>query len=87
MTDSEDTEIPLVTPVIEPEFVGAHSAVAEEQCAHYRVVEEGAQPQRCANDASHTVVMFDGEKLHELASCDECGDLDDVADFEREWSA
>lgn len=65
----------------EPEYVGAHSNPVEDECVQW----SGNPPEPCGRQATHTVVMYDGE-LHEVASCDKCGEPGDVEDFDRRWS-
>lgn len=67
---------------VQPEYVGAHSNPVAEECQQW----VGDRPTKCDQKATHTVVMYDGE-LHEVASCDDCGEVDDVTDFDRRWSA
>jgi len=74
-----------IPPVEEPEYVGAHSALLNERCQHYPNI-EGSSLGRCAQDATHTVVTVDGNDIHEVAMCDECGEPDDVDAHDREWS-
>lgn len=83
--EQQKTRIPTIDPEKEPEYVGAHSAVNKEQCTHY-VGEFREDITRCENAATHTIVMYDGS-LHEMASCDECGQPEDVTVTGREWSA
>ena len=84
-THREDEEIPTIAPEKEPEYVGAHSGLNNDQCTNYKGRTK-SEVRRCENDATHTVVMYDG-KLHEMGMCDDCGEPDDVEDFDREWSA
>ena len=74
-----------IAPEVEPEYVGAHSALTDERCQHYLNV-EGFPPTRCGRDATHTVVMADGSGIHEVTMCDECGEPDDIDSHDREWS-
>jgi len=71
-----------VDPHIEPEFVGAHSDPVAETCQLWT----GDEPTPCDNDATHTLVHYDGE-LQWVAACDECGEPNDVPDWGRQWSA
>jgi len=71
-----------VDPHIEPEFVGAHSDPVAETCQLWT----GDEPTPCDNDATHTLVHYDGE-LQSVAACDECGEPNDVPDWGRQWSA
>lgn len=70
-------------PGIEPEYVGAHSERAEPWCVH-RKGPKGRE--ECDNWSTHTVVMKDQNGLHEVASCDECGEPEDVTTDTRDWS-
>jgi hypothetical protein len=89
-TDNPTTEpdrIPTMPPEMEPECVGAHSGLPTDRdgCEYW----SGATRQtitRCGEQATHTVVMYDGE-LHERPMCDEHGEPDDVTTAKREWSA
>ena len=74
-----------IAPEVEPEYVGAHSALTDERCQHHPNV-GGRDPSRCDRIATHTVVMADGSGIHEVAMCDECGEPDDVDSHERRWS-
>lgn len=70
-----------VDPHIEPEYVGAHSGADADTCQLWT----GDEPTPCDNDATHTIVHYDGE-YHHTAACDECGEPDDVEDWGRRWS-
>lgn len=90
MTDKDSViddreEIPTVRPEVEPEFVGSHSALVDEECQQW-VGETRENVERCGADATHTVVEWSGNKLHQVASCDDCGKPDDVSGREREWT-
>lgn len=79
----------IIPPEKEPEYVGAHSALTDERCANICAANgpDGAfEPERCENAATHTVVMADGNGVHEIAMCDGCGERDDVDGEGREWS-
>lgn len=82
---TQRTRIETIEPEKEPEYVGAHSGLDADQCENW-VGEFEETIDQCGGDATHTVVMYSG-KLHEIAMCDDCGEPDDVADWEREWSA
>jgi NAD-dependent SIR2 family protein deacetylase len=77
-------ETPTIEPEKEPEYVGAHSALAAEQCQNW-IGETTDEVEQCEREATHTVVMFHG-KLSEIAMCDRCGEPEDVDDYEREWT-
>lgn len=73
-----------IDPDVEPEYVGAYSALAAERCQNWK----GEQPdgvEQCNGRATHTVVMYTG-KLHKIAMCESCGEPDDVDHHEREWT-
>lgn len=80
----EDNTIPTIDPEKEPEYVGAHSAISNSECQNY-YGETRDDVQQCGEPATHTVVMFDGNKLAQVAMCDSCGEPEDTAD-DREWS-
>lgn len=65
----------------EPELVGYHSGLKAERCQEYFGDDH---PERCTNDATHTMVLFSG-KYHFMAVCDECGDPEKV-DTIKNWS-
>lgn len=72
------TRIKTVEPELEPEYVGAYNETESHQCQNWvgEYVEDVAQ---CKNDATHTIVMRSPNgSLHEIASCDSCGEPDDV---------
>lgn len=81
---NQKRRIKTIDPEIEPETVGFHSGADAGQCENY-TGEYVEDVQRCTNEATHTCVVYDGD-LHELAMCDECGELEEVPDA-REWSA
>lgn len=85
--DVERDTIPTIAPEKEPEYVGAHSGLPDDQevCGNWT----GSTPSEmaaCVAEATHTVVMYDGS-LVEIAMCDDCGEPQDVDDHDREWSA
>lgn len=77
--------LPPYDPEIYPEYVGSHSALSAETCECYPEIVPNVR-ERCGADATHTVVMFSGDGVSEVAMCDECGEPDDVDDAPREWS-
>lgn len=84
-------KLETIDPEREPEYVGAHSALTDEQCQNYLdgnadAPDEPFAPTRCANDATHTIVLADGDGLHEQSLCGDCGEPDDVERHERPWS-
>lgn len=81
----QKTRIETVDPEVEPEYVGYHSDVHADQCENY-AGEYVEDIERCENEATHTCVVYDGNSLHEIAMCDECGDPEEVPD-DRRWSA
>lgn len=77
MTESK-TPIPTVEPEREPEYVGAYSEPCDDQCADMNgnFVEDLI---RCANDATHTVVMKEPNGgLAEIPMCEDCGEPQDA---------
>jgi len=88
---TETTPIQTAPLETEPEYVGVHSALASETCSNvYDDDPENTGPDEfvpamCDNDATHTVVMFDGD-FHEVAMCDDCGEPEDVDRYDREWA-
>lgn len=79
-----DNTIPMPDPEKEPEYVGVHSAITHPTC-QYTTGETREDVEACGEDATHTVVMFEGKKLRQVAMCDDCGEPEDAAD-DREWS-
>ena len=85
-------KLKTIAPEREPEYVGAHTALTDSQCQNYLDgnadhPDEPFRPERCENDATHTVVMADGDGLHEQAVCDECGEPDDAeCHVDHSWS-
>jgi hypothetical protein len=79
------SERKTIAPEVEPEYVGAHSALTDGRCQNYLNV-ENSSPKRCDRDATHTIVMADGSSIHEIAMCDECGEPDDIGSHDRKWS-
>jgi hypothetical protein len=78
-----------ISPEKEPEYVGAHSALADERCQNWQDAApdvERFSPTQCDRDATHTVVMADENGIREVAMCDECGEPEDVDYHEREWT-
>jgi|AntRauTorcE11898_2_1112593.scaffolds.fasta_scaffold74039_2 hypothetical protein len=88
MNETTSNEHDTIEPEKEPEYVGAHSALADEQCQGWDTVGPFDEPtiRACQHDATHTIVMVTGSGLHEVAMCDDCGEPDDVSGREREWS-
>lgn len=89
-SESDHTEPPRTPPIPpekEPEYVGAHSGLPDDQdvCDNWSG-ETRSTVTQCGNSATHTVVMYDGE-LHEIPMCDDCGEPADVTAAKREWSA
>lgn len=80
-----EREIETIDPEIEPEYVGAHSALSSSLCQNW-MGDTPSEMEQCEVPATHTVVMFDGKGLCEIAMCDECGEPQDVDFHEREWS-
>lgn len=80
-------EIPTIDPEIEPEFVGSHSALADETCQQW-VGESPDEVEQCGAEATHTIVVYHDGKVMEIASCDEHGEPDDVRIYgqRREWT-
>lgn len=74
----------VVDPETEPEFVGAYSRTRHDSCRAFVETDDGHE--RCGDDATHTIVLYDGSKLAQLAACDEHGDPRDVEAYDREWS-
>ena len=74
-----------IDPEIEPEYVGVHSALNREQCQHW-VGDSPENVERCENNATHTVVIFDGSDLIQMGSCDNCGEPDELPSHDREWT-
>lgn len=88
--DRKGSPIDTVDPEIEPEYVGAHSGVTNDECQEWEDAEPEADrfvPTQCGDEATHTVVMKSENGLHEIAMCDGCGEPDDVTATDREWSA
>jgi hypothetical protein len=83
MSETE-SKIPTIDPEIEPEYVGAHSALHNERCQNW-CGETVDDVEQCGDDATHTVVMYNGS-LHEIAMCDDCGEPQDVDSHERKWT-
>ena len=84
-TETDDNRIKTIEPEREPEYVGAHSALVGERCQHW-IGETTAEIHQCEAEATHTLVMFSGTKLAQIASCDSCGEPDDVGRHERKWT-
>ncbi len=82
---SESNETPTIDPEKEPEYVGAYSARVAPDCQNHDG-ETKDDVEQCGEWSTHTVVMFDGSELYQLAMCDECGEPQDVDYHEREWS-
>lgn len=80
----EAQQIPTIDPEKEPEYVGAHSAITHTECQNWQG-ETRDDVTKCGDKPTHTVVMFDGKKLMQIAMCDDCGEPEDVVD-DREWS-
>ena len=79
-----DAETKTIDPEIEPEYVGAHSGIDRADCRNWK---EPHADGKCENDATHTVVMFQGHgEVAQLAMCDECGQPEDVTTDNRVWS-
>jgi hypothetical protein len=84
-------KLETIDPEHEPEYVGAHSALVDEQCQNYFDAnadkpDEPFVPERCEGDTTHTVVLADSDGLHEQSLCDDCGEPDDTEHLERSWS-
>lgn len=83
-------EPPTADPEAEPEYVGAHSAVVADECQEWKDAEPESErfvPTKCGAEPTHTIVMKDASGLTELAMCDDCGEPEDVAATDRQWSA
>lgn len=78
-------ETKTIAPEREPEYVGAHSARVNPDCQGWHQNDEGEMEQ-CGECSTHTVVMFSGDRLHQIAMCDDCGEPEDVDNHEREWT-
>lgn len=78
MNDAK-TEIQIVAPENEPEYVCAHATPVRDSCADYNGdYVEDLSP--CTNEATHTVVMRSPSgDLSEVPLCDECGEPEDVS--------
>lgn len=77
------TDIPTIDAEVEPEYVGAHSAITNPTCQDWHG-DAPEEMERCGAEATHTVVMYSG-RLHEIAMCNDCGEPGDAAD-DRAWS-
>lgn len=76
-------------PDVEPEYVGAHSGISADECQHWFDAEPDSErfvPTKCGNDPTHTIIVFDGTKVAEIASCDEHGEPDDLPNTDRIWT-
>jgi hypothetical protein len=81
---TDDDRIPTIAREKEPEHVGVHSAIVSETCQNY-YGERQSDVQQCGEPATHTVVMWSGSRLAQVAMCDQCGDPESAPD-DREWS-
>ncbi|WP_254768270.1 hypothetical protein [Salinilacihabitans rarus] len=82
--DADDVE-----PMLEPEYVGAHSALASAECQHWDDADpdvERTVPTKCGQPATHTIVLLGKYGLREVAMCDIHGEPEDVTAGEREWT-
>ena len=82
---SNEQEIQTIDPEKEPEYVGVHSALVAAECQHW-VGETTEEIGCCEDEATHTVVMWTGTRLVQIASCDDCGEPDDLDAHDREWT-
>lgn len=78
---------------VEPEYVGAFSAVDREECTVWIDAEaegedgdDAEAKRRCGAEATHTIVEYDGSDLCMIAACDDHGEPDDVEATDRRWS-
>lgn len=78
---------------IEPEYVGAHSALITEECMD--VLDKNADDSEapfvaefCGEPATHTLVAWVGGELQQRSVCDECGNPGDADGLrhKREWT-
>ena len=77
MSDGK-TRIKTVEPEHEPEYVGAYSEPKNEECQNW-VGEYVEDVEQCEDTATHTIVMRSPDgKMHEIATCDDCGEPEDV---------
>jgi len=67
------------------EYVGALSFIGNEQCGEFPERDDG-EIKQCGDDATHSVVLFDGNSLITVSRCNEHGEPDDVDVHDREWS-
>lgn len=79
------SEIQEIDPEHEPEYVGAHSALVSERCSQW-VGDTHQEIEKCGSPATHTIIMFSGTKIAQIASCDTHGEPQDVSRGERVWS-
>lgn len=81
----DNDRLETIEPEKEPEYVGAHSSIIGAKCQHW-LGETRADIEQCGDEPTHTIVMWTGTKLAQMASCDDCGEPEDVDDQEREWT-
>lgn len=76
---SEKRRIPEVDPEHEPEYVGAYGTTSEDRCQQWHGEYIG-EVEQCDREATHTLVIRNPAtgSLKEIASCDECGEPEDV---------
>lgn len=68
-----------------PEYVGALSFIGNEQCGEVPERDD-REIKQCDADATHSVVLFDGDALITVSRCNEHGEPEDVDVHDREWS-